>query len=82
LQSLANAGILVSAREESAAHGITLLNRLEQLKLQKQELKGKQGIIFRDANVENAIEIVDAEIESVQGELAKTVRTRRKERSK
>jgi len=70
LQSMANAGILVSARDESAAHGVTLLNRLEQLKLQKKELEGKQGIIFRDSNVENAIEIVDAEIESVQGELA------------
>lgn len=65
---MANAGILISATVESAAHGISLLNRLEQLKLQKQDLHEKQGFFFPDKNVENAISRIDAEIENVQGE--------------
>jgi hypothetical protein len=71
LNEMANAGILISGKKESASHGINLLNRLEQLKLQKEELKGKRGIIFTDENVENVIRIVDVEIEKVQGELAR-----------
>jgi hypothetical protein len=77
LQEMAESGILISAREESAAHGLLLLNRLEQLKLQKQELQTKQGIlgiIFPDENMQNAVSLVDAEIENVQGELAKLSR--------
>jgi len=73
LRQMANGGILVSARDESAARGIVLLNRLDQLKLQKRELESKRGFIFPDLNVQNAIRIVDAEIERVQGELAKMV---------
>jgi hypothetical protein len=68
---MANEGILVSGKEESALHGINLYNRLEQLKLQKHDLELKRGILFPDENVENAIRIVDAEIERVEGELAK-----------
>lgn len=82
LETMAEQGILISATEESAAHGISLLNRLEQLKLQKQELEAKQGIIgliFPDKNVQNAISLVDVEIENVQGELAKLSRARQKE---
>jgi len=71
LNELANAGILISVKTESASHGINLLNRLEQLKLQKQELKEKSGIIFKNENVENVIRMVDVEIEKVQGELAR-----------
>jgi hypothetical protein len=79
---MANDGVLVSSRNESTAHGIVLLNRLERLKLQKKELKHKQGIIFADPNVEKTIEIVDAEIENVQGELANMAHTKQKETSK
>ena len=71
LKEMANAGILVSVKTDSASHGINLLNRLEQLKLQKEELKEKSGIIFKNENVENVIRMVDVEIEKVQGELAR-----------
>jgi uncharacterized Zn finger protein len=71
LRKMARDGILISATNESASHGINLLNRLEQLKLQRNELEMKQGIIFRDENVENAIQIVDAEMKKVEGELAR-----------
>jgi hypothetical protein len=64
-------GILVSVREHSAAYAILLLNRLERLKLQRKELVQKHGFIIRNPDVENTIRTVDAEIERVQGELAK-----------
>jgi DNA-directed RNA polymerase subunit RPC12/RpoP len=71
LRDMASRGILISGTKESASRGINLYNRLEQLKLQKRELEAKGGIFFRADHVENAIQIVDAEIEKVQGELAK-----------
>lgn len=71
LNEMANSGILVSGKKDSASHGINLLNRLEQLKLQRDELNGKRGIIFTDENVENAIRIVDVEIEKIESELAR-----------
>ena len=71
---MANSGFLISGGKESAAHGIRLYNRLEQLKLQKEDLQWKRGIILVDENVENAIQLVDAEIEKVEGELAQMAR--------
>jgi DNA-directed RNA polymerase subunit RPC12/RpoP len=71
LAEMAKLGILVADSKESAAHGIRLFNRLEQLKKQRDELKWKQGIFFKDENVENTIQVVDAEIKKVEGELAK-----------
>jgi len=71
LNEMAVAGILIPGREESASHGINLLNRLEQLKLQRDELQKKDGIIFANKNVQNVIRMVDVEMEKVQGELAR-----------
>jgi hypothetical protein len=71
LRSMAMDGILVSVREQSAAYAILLLNRLERLKLQRNELVQKQGFIIQNPDVENTIRTVDAEIERVQGELVK-----------
>ena len=70
LRQMANAGILVAGRKDSPMRGIVLYNRLEQLKLQKNDLEWKQGIFLKDQNVENAIQIVDAEIKKIEGELA------------
>jgi hypothetical protein len=71
LNEMANAGILICATVESATHGISLLNRLKQLELQKEDLKEKRGFFFTDVNVEKVIRLVDLEIEKVQGELAR-----------
>jgi hypothetical protein len=73
LSEMVKSGILISSKEQSAMHGINLLNRLESLKLQKQDLEMKTGIIgilFPDENVQNAISLVDAEIKKIEGELA------------
>jgi len=82
LRKLVRKGILISSTGESASHGIALLNRLEILKLQKRDLIFKRPLIFPDPNVENAIDLVDAEIETVQGELSKIASLKRKELDK
>jgi uncharacterized Zn finger protein len=82
LRKIAVDGILISSSGESASHGIELLNRSEQLKLQRKVLASKRPLIFSDSNVENAIDLVDVEIESVQGELAKIAASKRKESEK
>jgi hypothetical protein len=38
LKEMANSGILVSGKKESVMHGINLFNRLESLKLQRNDL--------------------------------------------
>jgi hypothetical protein len=82
LRKLTLFGNLISSRGESASHGITLLNRLEQLKLQRWNLFIRRALFFTDPNVQNAIDLVDAEIKSVQGDLAKIARSKRKESEK
>jgi hypothetical protein len=82
LRKLMLFGNLISSRGESASHGITLLNRLEQLKLQKRKLFIRRALFFTDPNVQNAIDLVDAEIKSVQRELAEIARLKRKESQK
>jgi hypothetical protein len=68
---MASSGILVSVKKQLSMPAIILLNRLEQLRLQKEDLQRKQGIFFPDDSVGNAIHIVDAEIQKIESELAK-----------
>ena len=82
LRKLMLFGNLISSRGESASYGITLLNRLEQLKLQKRDLFIRRALFFTDPNVQNAMDLVDAELKSVQRELAKIARAKRKESEK
>ena len=82
LRKLARDGILISSSGQSASYGIALLNRLEQLKLQRRDLVFKRPLIFADENVENAIELVDAEIKTVQVELAVIASFKREESDK
>jgi hypothetical protein len=82
LRKLARDGILVSSRGGSASHAIVLFNRLEQLKLQRRDLVFKRPLIFEDPNVENAIELVDAEIKTVQVELSVFASSKREESQK
>ena len=50
--------------------------------MQKKNLEARQGIVFRDPDLDHAIEAVDLEIDSVQGELTQQVRQRREEKSR
>jgi len=82
LCKLVESGVLVSGKDRGATPAVTLYNRLQQLKTQREELEAKQGIIFRDTDLDHTIEAVDAEIETVQGELAKLARRVRREKKK
>ena len=83
LRKLVRERILISSTGESASHGITLLNRLEQLKLQRRDLLFKRPLFpFSNSDVENAIDLVDAEIKTVQGDLADIAGSKRKESEK
>lgn len=83
LLELIRQGILISSEGESAGRATALLNRLEQLEIQRRKLTFKSALsFFTDPDVENAIEIVDAEIKTVQGDLAKIASLKRKESEK
>jgi hypothetical protein len=58
---------LISGKESECGNSLTAYNRLEQLRLQRKELESKQGVIFRDKDLDNAIRAVDNEIEKMQG---------------
>jgi DNA-directed RNA polymerase subunit RPC12/RpoP len=62
---------LISQREPNSDSAYTLFNRLVQLRLQKDELQQKQGLIRNDQDLTNAIRAVDNEIQRVQRELHK-----------
>jgi len=63
----------VAAEFNGPARAISLYNRLQGLKQQKERLEDKQGIIFRDADRDKVIEALDAEIERVRSELEKEI---------
>jgi hypothetical protein len=67
----------VAAEFSGPARAMSLYNRLQGLRRQKDRLQDKQGIIFRDADRDKVIEALDAEIERVRLELAKEVENNR-----
>lgn len=77
LEELIESETLISGAEANASGAVTLYNRLRQLKAQREELERKQGIIFRDPDLDNAISLVDREIERVQAELEHSARGKR-----
>ena len=79
LKELVESESLVSGKVSKASLSVTLYNRLEQLKTQKEEMESKQGLIFQDQNLENAIFIVRKEIEQVESQIEKlAIRAERK----
>ncbi len=49
----------------------SLYNRLQQLKRERQAYEDKQGVIFRDSDLDNVIATLDAQIKQVQSALNK-----------
>jgi hypothetical protein len=60
---------LVSGKESESGSSLTAHNRLEQLRSQRKELELKQGLVFRDKDLDNAIQVIDNEIQRMQGVL-------------
>jgi hypothetical protein len=48
---------------------VPLYNRLAQLKQQREQLKNQQGLFFRDRDLDNALVVLEAELQQVQAEL-------------
>jgi hypothetical protein len=63
----------VAVEFDGPARAISLYNRLQGLKRQKDRLEDRQGIIFRDADRDRVIEALDLEIERVRSELEKEI---------
>jgi len=50
---------------------VTLYNRLEELRKQRDELDTKQGIIFRNETLDDAIGALDGEIKQIEAAIRK-----------
>lgn len=66
LRKLIASGVFTSGLSRATV----LYNRLQQLKEQRKRLKDREGLFFRDRDLEQAIRAADAEIEAVRSELA------------
>src|ERR1700730_14065259 len=71
LIEIVNSGLLIAGTGSRTESAVVLFNRIQQLRAQKTELKGKQGLIILDPDLKNAVRAVDNEIQRVQGELEK-----------
>jgi hypothetical protein len=63
----------VAAEFNGPARAVSLFNRLQGLKRQRESFEDKQGIIFRDSDRDRVIEAVDAEIERLRAELEREI---------
>jgi hypothetical protein len=68
---IVNSGLLIAGTGSRTESAVILFNRIQQLRAQKTELKGKQGLIILDPDLKNVIRAVDNEIQRAQGELEK-----------
>jgi hypothetical protein len=82
LTEIVNSGLLIAGTGSNTEPAVILFNRIQQLRAQKTELKGKQGLIILDPDLKNVIRAVDNEIERVQGELEKLARKISREKIK
>ena len=83
LEDLLNSRVLIAGGGGAAADSpVALFNRIVQLRNQKRDLEEKQGLIFHDSDLTNAVHAVDNEIKRVQGELAKLKGKRGSEKRK
>jgi hypothetical protein len=71
LNELLDREILVARSEGEIISAVVLFNRLQQLRVVKRELEAKQGLIILDPDLMHAIQALDYEMKSVQGELKK-----------
>lgn len=82
LREIVESGLLISTKKAGYSFAVSLYNRLAQLKSQRDELEAKQGLIFRDQDLDHTISIVEAEIERVQAKLEKLAKKVKPEEEK
>lgn len=71
LQQLLCSAKFICGDQGLASDPLALVNRLEKLKDQKRELESKQGLIFKNEPVDNAIIFVNKEISKIEKTLKK-----------
>jgi len=71
LTEILNSNNFAYGTASETAPAIILYRRIAQMRAQKTDLEAKQGLIIRDADLENTIRVVDNEIKCAQRELAK-----------
>ena len=69
LQKLISKGKFIAGQETNASEPLALINRLEKLQVQKRDLETKQGLIFKNEAVSDAITVIEAEISKIEQEL-------------
>ena len=72
----------VAAEFNGPARAVSLHNRLQGLKRQRDRLEEKQGMVFRDSDTDKLIEALDAEIERVRSELKREIEKDEREKHK
>jgi hypothetical protein len=82
LRELLDSHLLMTGTGSVVDTAILLFNRIQGLRAQKKELKARKGLIFHDSDLENAILVVDNEMERVQGELKRLGRKTGREKKK
>ena len=70
----------VAAEFNGPARAISLYNRLQGLKRQRERLEDQQGLIFRDSDRDKVIEALDAEVERVRSQLEKETESAREKK--
>jgi hypothetical protein len=70
----------VRAEFNGPARALSLFNRVQGLKQQRDHLEEQQGVLFRDSDRDKAIQALDAEIERVRTELDEEVHKREKQK--
>ena len=82
LREIVDSQILITGNEPNVDTAVLLFNRIQQLRAQRKELQARKGLILRDSDLENAILVVDNEMERVQGELKRLGRKTSREKKK
>ncbi len=82
LTEIVKSGMFIAGKGSKTELAVILFNRIQQLRVQKTELEGKQGLIILDPDLSNAIRAVDNEIKDMQSELAKLGRKTHRENNK
>jgi hypothetical protein len=80
-KTLESAPLVVSG-ESRADLAMLLLGRLQALKNQRDALKEKQGFFFQDPDLQNAISVIEVELQQIQEELKKLLSKTRPEKKK
>ena len=75
LLELLDSGVVGSS---GGSRAIVLYNRLQRLEMDERDLKNRQGLIFRNEDLDNTIRAVQKEVEQVRSELQSLSGTRRK----